>query len=244
MSLQPPPKPALGDAEIDALNDLLELRAVPFKGMSLEMLDGFLSAIAVGPEPVAADEWMAKVWGARPPRWESPAESDRVADRLMALWHDVLRRIVMDPEEAGELDSPLIALPDHDEEAADPVEAVDDETGLEWAIGFLEGVDLRVDAWEALAASEEWVDEALWCIEALAAGEWPGPEGEASEGTLDPEERLEIVAGLPQMLHDLHLHRFEKSVSRIPIRKQDEPGRNDPCPCGSGKKYKKCHGNV
>jgi uncharacterized protein len=26
------------------------------------------------------------------------------------------------------------------------------------------------------------------------------------------------------------------------VRKADEPGRNDPCPCGSGKKYKKCHG--
>ena len=25
-------------------------------------------------------------------------------------------------------------------------------------------------------------------------------------------------------------------------RKVDEVGRNDPCPCGSGKKYKKCHG--
>jgi len=25
-------------------------------------------------------------------------------------------------------------------------------------------------------------------------------------------------------------------------RKAPEPGRNDPCPCGSGKKYKKCHG--
>ena len=26
--------------------------------------------------------------------------------------------------------------------------------------------------------------------------------------------------------------------------RRDEPkvGRNDPCPCGSGKKYKKCHG--
>jgi hypothetical protein len=23
---------------------------------------------------------------------------------------------------------------------------------------------------------------------------------------------------------------------------QQKPGRNDPCPCGSGKKYKKCHG--
>ena len=26
------------------------------------------------------------------------------------------------------------------------------------------------------------------------------------------------------------------------VRKEAEPGRNDPCPCGSGKKYKKCHG--
>ncbi len=25
-----------------------------------------------------------------------------------------------------------------------------------------------------------------------------------------------------------------------PIKAEDEPGRNDPCPCGSGKKYKKC----
>ncbi|MBR6584145.1 MAG: SEC-C domain-containing protein, partial [Firmicutes bacterium] len=24
--------------------------------------------------------------------------------------------------------------------------------------------------------------------------------------------------------------------------KEKEPGRNDPCPCGSGKKYKKCCG--
>jgi uncharacterized protein len=28
------------------------------------------------------------------------------------------------------------------------------------------------------------------------------------------------------------------------IRKAPEPGRNDPCPCGSGKKYKKCHGGT
>ena len=27
-----------------------------------------------------------------------------------------------------------------------------------------------------------------------------------------------------------------------PVVKEKEPGRNDPCPCGSGKKYKKCCG--
>jgi preprotein translocase subunit SecA len=32
--------------------------------------------------------------------------------------------------------------------------------------------------------------------------------------------------------------------SSTPISSDDEPGRNDPCPCGSGKKYKKCHGRL
>ena len=32
----------------------------------------------------------------------------------------------------------------------------------------------------------------------------------------------------------------EKKMS--PIINKDKVGRNDPCPCGSGKKYKKCHG--
>jgi uncharacterized protein YecA (UPF0149 family) len=27
-------------------------------------------------------------------------------------------------------------------------------------------------------------------------------------------------------------------------RKEAKVGRNDPCPCGSGKKYKKCHGTA
>ena len=27
-----------------------------------------------------------------------------------------------------------------------------------------------------------------------------------------------------------------------PVRVEQKVGRNEPCPCGSGKKYKKCHG--
>jgi preprotein translocase subunit SecA len=41
----------------------------------------------------------------------------------------------------------------------------------------------------------------------------------------------------------LTLNRGEEPVSAPPIhRNDDKVGRNDPCPCGSGKKYKKCHG--
>ncbi|HKT33337.1 MAG TPA: preprotein translocase subunit SecA [Nitrospira sp.] len=41
----------------------------------------------------------------------------------------------------------------------------------------------------------------------------------------------------------LTLNRGEEPVSAAPVhRSDDKVGRNDPCPCGSGKKYKKCHG--
>ena len=41
----------------------------------------------------------------------------------------------------------------------------------------------------------------------------------------------------------LQSNRDESSGGPQPVRKNDKKvGRNDPCPCGSGKKYKKCHG--
>ena len=35
-----------------------------------------------------------------------------------------------------------------------------------------------------------------------------------------------------------------EAVKKKPARRKAEVGRNDPCPCGSGKKYKNCHGNL
>ena len=39
--------------------------------------------------------------------------------------------------------------------------------------------------------------------------------------------------------HDHHHHHHAQAPVRNPTR---EVGRNDPCPCGSGQKFKKCHG--
>ena len=35
---------------------------------------------------------------------------------------------------------------------------------------------------------------------------------------------------------------FDVEINQPYVRKQPKVGRNDPCPCGSGKKYKKCCG--
>ncbi len=42
----------------------------------------------------------------------------------------------------------------------------------------------------------------------------------------------------------LQTNRQEAAAPQQPVTASDEPGRNDPCPCGSGKKYKKCHGKA
>ena len=48
--------------------------------------------------------------------------------------------------------------------------------------------------------------------------------------SVDPDKPEDISA----------LKRLEKPPK--PVTVEHAPGRNDPCPCGSGKKYKKCHG--
>lgn len=59
---------------------------------------------------------------------------------------------------------------------------------------------------------------------------------------LNHEERIDIISALPEILHECHLCRIEEATPRTPRRAEAVPGRNDPCPCGSGRKFKKCHG--
>jgi SEC-C motif len=69
-------------------------------------------------------------------------------------------------------------------------------------------------------------------------------------GALSPDdaETLEQALDLRLEMHGLgpafdtgHSHDDDEPPAK-PAAKQAAPGRNDPCPCGSGKKFKKCHG--
>jgi preprotein translocase subunit SecA len=62
-----------------------------------------------------------------------------------------------------------------------------------------------------------------------------GQPASADEGA-SPERNTR--AGAEAALHEA----LQKAPSRAPTNPMPRVGRNDPCPCGSGKKYKKCHG--
>ena len=75
-------------------------------------------------------------------------------------------------------------------------------------------------------------------------------------------QRVEVREAAPERRQDLSKYREQKqdlndpnqqvaaqqdtreAVKREPVRAEKTVGRNDPCPCGSGKKYKNCHGRA
>jgi preprotein translocase subunit SecA len=60
----------------------------------------------------------------------------------------------------------------------------------------------------------------------------------------EPEERRQAPAPLPTQLTSAATEAEERAVSTQPSERPGgkKVGRNQPCPCGSGKKYKLCHG--
>jgi uncharacterized protein len=228
------------DPRIDALDQLLEQRAVPFGGLGLEPLDGYLTALVLCPgDTVEPEAWLPRVWGKAPPRWENAADEAAARELLMLAWHTAARRVRFNSDELTADGALFWWLPDDPEaEHGDDV-----DIGAAWAGGFLEGMDLRSEAWDAWIAKDDWIGEVEAYVEALAIGSYPPEQEGGAPVPLTYQERLEIHAGLPDMLHDLHIHRIESLTPREPVRRAATPERNDPCPCGSGRKFKKCCGS-
>lgn len=66
----------------------------------------------------------------------------------------------------------------------------------------------------------------------------PAPEQEQhAETKQKPEPKMELKH------KEVQTHENTSAAKQnMPVHAQEKIGRNDPCPCGSGKKYKKCHG--
>jgi preprotein translocase subunit SecA len=58
------------------------------------------------------------------------------------------------------------------------------------------------------------------------------------------QDKLEELAKKARRKDDVEAEeKLVKETEKVkPIEAKGQPGRNDPCPCGSGKKYKKCCG--
>ena len=245
-AIQAPQSVELTDADIDRLDALLRERALPHGGLSLEALDGFFSALIVGPELVLPSEYLPIVWGDSPPEWTSGEQAQEGLELVTKLWNQIARRVKLDPEAAEEAAFPLLALPDDmPEEDSPEMEDYDYPIGADWAAGFLLGASLRGEAWDDRMEQSEELAKDFEELHSLLLEE--DEEDESGDTQIASElgfrERMAILAEMPYLLNDMQQWRLQEMAPREPLRREEKPERNDPCPCGSGKKYKKCHGD-
>jgi uncharacterized protein len=221
----------LADAELDNLAAALASDRMP-NAMPIDAAQGALYALASGPgEFPAAAALASLVFGDDAGHADAAdAEPSRAAlDALIERFAAQCRREVREAE-----DSLPLLLFDGDDGKPDY------ET---WCLGYLDGIEASAAPWFD-GDDVESVHALTQPIEALAAG--ARADASLFDGIADlAAYRRDAARDLVDTLIDIRDYWFDQRTSRVPARRDSaKVGRNDPCPCGSGRKFKQCHGRA
>ena len=242
----------LSDDDLDELADLLGADWAPETTMDIEQLDGLLAGLICSPRVLMPSAYLPEIFGGEEPAFPDMATAQRFFDLLMRRNNQVATALNAPIER---LDDPRAYVPllldwsPDGEIARSLAEAGSSEplplAGELWARGFLHAVSLAREDWETLPEGDEegaeLVEEALDTIAALVPD-----DDEAGGGEACADERDELIGEALVAAYDLREYwrdvQFEQVRVKEPIRREPKIGRNDPCPCGSGRKFKQCHG--
>ena len=227
------------EEELDRLDDLLNGIPVERDALSLSQLDGFVAALIVCPEPVPPTEWLPGVWGG-----EGTFGTAAEAAETVAAVMDHYNRVALELSEDPGAYAPILEVdPDEEELWWEP-----------WVEGFERAMRLRPARWEEIALSDD--DEAADSITAMIAMH----DILTGRSDLTDEAIDDIVCLAPVLIPILVAHLNAWTRSRGPGRMAggaapagwfetgDPPafgrraGGDEPCPCGSGRTYRRCCG--
>lgn len=213
-----PGVPAFDAREKARLFDAIAASGHAETALTQDGLQGFLVALAIGPEAPAGDDVVAAVLDTDDPGAIDTCIIDSIARWQQAIASDIVQcRLVIEPltTRTGRLDYGG------------------------WARGFLEGAELvgMLDH-----GDPDEVDELLYPIHLLA-----GVIDDGERARIGPTRLREMVRECEQSLSG----QVERIANYWTIlltppetvrREGPKLGRNDPCHCGSGAKFKHCHG--
>lgn len=246
------PSGPLTPEDFDRLDDELDaLRAQDDEIPQWEFCEGFLAALLCMRREVPPEEYWPVLLG----------DDFRPMEHMEFVWLWHRRR----QEMATALDQPVEVLEDertYHPEALDTRGAIlllPPEERFEgdldnlpayaqvWALGFMYAVESWPEDWERPRDDDaaDMMDNALHDIVLLTEGDTGEPALSMYSEDGPPSvsnERLDAVAEGIWAVYALRQIARSLGPRTEPVRRAAEPGRNDLCPCGSGKKYKKCHG--
>jgi uncharacterized protein len=256
MSTRPPRRST--EAELDAFDAVCQRLSGFGDAVDPEWVDGLLTALVVGPVRPPAERWLEAIAGDAFERaFADPADRARALAALEARIGAIEGALdpgalLQRPDELR-LDPLMAELTDEDrarwveEGTLQPDAAAALRTGALWAEGFLVGTEAFADVWGTSRLADEARDDYVDLISQVNALLIdPGSDDEREFAALyhpdglPPHERLVDEALFA--VQDLRVWWLDHGPRPETRRAAPLPGRNDPCPCGSGKKFKKCHG--
>jgi len=222
--------------EIDELEVFLNSDAVSDDALNISSLHGFLTALVVSPSLIPLSQWFPLIWGEEEPTFDSEDQAERVLGLVLRLYGSIAEDLAERPEKFA----PILLEKD---QAKSPRP---DSRGLDirpedWCEGFSHGVGLCFEDWDPLIED----DVAGILLAPIIAFSLPESLKKLAEKALFETARAELIALLPQAVRAIyeywaperaHIGGSLVQPARVKV------GRNDPCPCGSGKKYKRCCG--
>jgi len=238
----------LTDAEFAELDELLAATPEPLQPLDASMLDGYLCGVIVQPRLIELDEWLPNIFdydGGLLPETVDAAWLDKLTE-LVQRRHAALNRGLV---EDGWFDPVILDVDENATEEERTARASYDALGpisralMPWVAGFQHA---------ALCFPElaDMPDDAIAAALARLYRHLPAetPEEKEVVETLNREHPLkdlddaieELVVTVADLADLTEAERY-----RVETIRRDTPkvGRNDPCPCGSGRKYKQCHGS-
>ena len=232
MNLFTKPEP-LSHAELDHLGNFLK-RCKGGKAMNVEELDGFFAALIAGPEIVMPSEYSLEVFGGAVSEvceFSSAEETNEIFGLLVRHWNTI----------AGALFNREVYVP----------LVLKDENGVahgnDWARGFMRGMHMRHDGWATLVNDEE---NSGCLIPVMMLCHEHDEDSRMRPKPIAPEKRKDLIVhmGVGLVGAYRYFRRREaherRTIMAEPGRTISKVGRNDSCPCGSGKKHKKCCGRL
>ena len=210
---------------LQRLDDFLLSQAVGDDAMLLSELDGFLAGLIICPTLIKPSEWLPLIWGEDAPLFDSDDQAQAVIGLIMTHYNDTVRALDLDGYR-----------PIYDVD-------IDDSTVWQlWIDGFWQAARLRPDDWLLLfGTDDEDLQRAVFILGRLNE---LAPTSSADLEPMDIDEELEDLAPdlIPYAVQTLHATgRAQANRTAKPATASHRKvGRNDPCPCGSGKKFKRC----
>ena len=190
---------------------------------NISMLDGFFTAIVSSMNPIMPSKWIQAVWGDYEPVWENQEEFEEIFSLMVCHMNGVVHFLMEEPEYF----EPMFLESERDGQT---YLIVDD-----WCEGYRMGMKLDPEYWGSMPVeiAKELIPVYMFSDEEF--------DDKLDQISLEGIRKLQ--KGIAPAARNLHAYALKQRHKDMQVRRKfPKVGRNDPCPCGSGLKYKKCCG--